>query len=155
LTVRRGLSAVLALVGLMMTGCAGGPRAFVADSGLEITSPPALAEVTPPFTVTWTASTADGSYAVFVDRDPIRPGRGMRDVADDQCKRVAGCPDVAYLAQRGVYLTRADHVEVPALLPIGGVEGRSSHPVHTLTIVRLGLDGRRVGDAAWSVEFRE
>jgi hypothetical protein len=145
----------LCLLCASVAGCAGAPRAFVADQRLRITSPTVLGTVTTPFSVSWTGSRpGDHSYAVFVDRMPFGPGETVRDLADRQCKHEPGCPDAEYLAGLGVYVTTSQSVEVTHLVPLGGTAGRASHPVHTLTVIALDGRGRRRGEAAWTVEFR-
>ena len=149
-------SAVLLLAaGLLMGGCAGAPRAFVADQHVRITSPAPLDVVSPPFTVRWTsAHPSDRSFAVFVDLQPVPPGHALRDLADDQCKKIRGCPDATYLANRGVFVTDRPEVEVPTLPALRGTGARARHPAHTVTIVTLDGAGRRAGDGSWQLEVR-
>ncbi len=144
----------LAIVGAM-AGCGGSSRPFAEDDHLTITAPAPLEVVEAPFAVSWTTSEAgDRSFAVFVDVTPVPPGHQLRDLADDQCKRVAGCPDERYLAGLGVYVTTADHVTVNRLPPLGGTAGQADHPVHTITVIGLDDGGRRRGDAARTIEIR-
>jgi hypothetical protein len=153
--VSRGRAIVIALGAALAVGsCAGAPRSFVTDDRVHIESPPPLTTGEMPFTVRWTTQEAAASYAVFIDRSPIGPGRSLRELADDQCRHLRGCPDPAYLAARGVYVTRSTSVAVPVLPPRGGVAGRADRPVHTATVVVLGAGGRRQGDSSWTVEFR-
>jgi hypothetical protein len=77
----------------------------------------------------------------------------MRDLADDTCKVRPGCPDDAYLAGRGVYLTSGTRVEIQDLHALGGTDSRRRHPVHRLSIIKLDASKRRVGEASWDVEF--
>jgi hypothetical protein len=145
------------LVGLLvvLTGCAGTPRTFLHDTHLQITAPAPLTTVSLPFTVAWsTTRRGDGAYAVFVDRSPVPPGHTLRDVADAQCKRVTHCPDAAYLAGRGVYVTPSDQLQIDTLPLVGGTAGRARSPAHTIAIVALDAQGRRRGDNIWTVEFR-
>jgi len=152
--LRIGLLGIVLVCMASLAGC--GSRAFVANQSVHIVSPAPLATVTAPFVVTWTASErSDGGFAVFVDLSPIAPGHSLRDLASDQCKQQPGCLNASYLAGLGVYLTRLDHVTIPALQPLAGTEGRQAHPVHILTVVMMDSGGRRVGDAAWQVEFRD
>lgn len=138
------------------TACGGEARAFRADDTVVITSPTPLTTVAAPFTVTWRASTGyDGAFGVFVDREPIAPGRTVRDLAADQCKRVSNCqPTRSYLAGLGVYVTTGHGVTVATLQLPSGMVGKQAHPLHEATIVLMDRAGRRVGDAAWQVEFR-
>ena len=116
-------------------------------------TPAPFAAVQAPFTVQWEHD-GDGQFAVFVDRAPIRPGQALADLATPECERSPGCPDEQYYADRGVYLTTDDRIVVEQLLPLAGSNGRNPSPVHLATIVRI-AEGRRVGEAAWTVEFRE
>jgi hypothetical protein len=152
MTLRRLLASGVALV-VVACACAG-PRAFAGDDRVWIVAPTALSTVTPPFTVRWTASGDAAAYAVFVDRDPIRPGHGFRDVADDQCKRLPHCPDVFYLATRNIYVSTSSSVQIPVLPVVGGAAGAETHAAHVATLVRLDSRLHRVGDAFWTVEFR-
>lgn len=148
--------AALALAAaLAMTGCAGAPRALVADQHVRITSPAPLDVVSAPFTVRWTSThPSDRSFAVFVDLQPVPPGHQLRDLADDQCKRIRGCPDAGYLASRGVFVTDRPEVEVPTLPDLRGTGARVRHPAHTVTIVTLDGTGRRTGEGSWQLEVR-
>lgn len=155
LALRLGLVLVCAIA-LAVAGLETGSRSFVADQGLHITSPAPLATVSVPFTMAWSGPHKAGRrYGVFVDSTPIAPGRSLRDMATQQCKRLPGCqPSASYLAGLGVYVSSSDQLTVPTLEPVGGVAGREGHPVHTARVVVLDFSGRRVGDAAWEVEFR-
>ena len=127
--------------------------ACTSSSQTAITSPSALAVVRTPFTVTW-SGTHQGLWAVFVDRVPVAPGHSLRDLADRDCKSHAGCPDAAYLAGRGVYVTSDHSLLVPVLPSAGGTAGRAAHPAHTVTVVPLDPAQRRQGETAATVEFR-
>jgi hypothetical protein len=149
------VKAAAALVAvLILAGCSGS-RAFVADQRIHIVSPAPLATVAVPFTVSWSGSRPDDrAYAVFVDRAPIAPGQTVRALADTQCKRRPGCPDGTYLAGLGVFVGSTSPVEVTQLDRPGGTAGRAADPVHTLTVVALDGQGRRLGDVSWTTEFR-
>lgn len=149
-------SAVPALVaGLVVAGCGGAPRALVADQHVRIVSPAPLDVVAAPFTVRWTSTNrSDRSFAVFVDLQPVPPGHQLRDLADEQCKKIRGCPDAGYLANRGVFVTERSEVEVPTLPVLRGTGARARHPAHIVTIVTLDSAGRRTGDGSWQLEVR-
>jgi hypothetical protein len=145
------LMAAGCLVGL--TGC--GVGSFVTNQSVHVISPAPLTTVSAPFVVAWTVSGRTGPrFAVFVDQSPIAPGQSIDDLASQQCQRQPGCVNASYLAGLGVFLTASDQVTVPVLAPLGGAAGREAFPVHTVTVVLMDSQGRRVGDAAWRVEFR-
>ncbi len=154
--------AVVPLLGLTLaTACGAGSRSFVADDTVRITSPAPLTTVTVPFAISWSAPAGPDRYAVFVDLPPIGPGSSLKSLATQQCKSIPSCwPDPSYLAGLGVYLSGGPTgggatVQVGQLIALRGVGAREVHPVHLATIVRLDPAGhRRVGDAAWQVEFR-
>jgi hypothetical protein len=151
---RAALALVLVLCGTTTAACSGS-RSFARDGRLHIVSPTPLASVHFPFTVRWTAPKQRvPAYAVFLDRNPIRPGHGMRDLADDQCKRQPQCPDASYLATKGVFITSSTSARIPSLPASGGVGATAPEPAHSATVVLLDRSHRRIGDAAWTVEFR-
>jgi len=141
---------------MALSGCG---QSFVTDRSLHLTAPAPLSTVQTPFTVSWAAAGQPGSrYAVFVDRLPVRPGHTMRDVALDQCKRRPSCyPDANFLSGLGIYLTGEKSLTIPNLKIPTGLTGTEHPPIHTLTVVRFsgqGTAGKRIGEAAWEVEFR-
>lgn len=144
----------LAVVGAAwLTSLANG--SLVTDQSLAITAPAPLTTVSPPFVVSWTASRHRHSrFGVFVDQSPIAPGQSLQGLATTQCQHEPGCrPDASYLAGLGVYVTTSDHVTVPVLEPLAGADEQDAHPVHMVTIVLMNSEGRRIGEAAWQVEF--
>jgi hypothetical protein len=153
--IRLEFAAVLAGV-MVLAALPSGSRAFSSDRSLWITSPAPLSVVTPPFQVTWTARPAPGhQYALFVDSPPIEPGSNLRQLSLQSCKRVPTCqPSAGYLAGIGVYITATDQVTVQTLQPLGGLGQGERYQVHQVTIVETDSSGRRVGSAAWEMEFR-
>jgi hypothetical protein len=145
-----------AVVGL--TGCRVSQYGFLQDTRVHITSPGADAVVKTPLTVAWTApgihlgSSAQGpaEYAVFVDRNPMQPGQGLKSLCshnDTHCRNTPGQPDAAYLAQSDVFLTKSTSVTLPNLPP------QTPPQLHTITVALLNSAGQRIGEAAYSVEF--
>src|SRR5690349_1457410 len=75
---------------------------------LTIKSPRELASVVLPLTVEWSVHSAPSgaaTYAIFVDRLPMDPGKDFSSLADQACRLRRGCPDDAYLRTIGVYRT--------------------------------------------------
>jgi len=149
----------LLLSALLVASCAVHGLDFVATSAIQITSPANRASVLLPLQITWTApsihSSPDGPYfAVFVDRAPVQPGQSLRALADSSCNSTPGCPDVSYLADRFVYVTDTTSVTVDAL-PAPIAASRSTiGDLHQATIVLIDGNGRRIGETAYTVEFR-
>jgi hypothetical protein len=137
---------------VLLAGC--GSPLWSLDQSVVILSPSTLSTVSVPFDVQWKPSgPAPAKYGVFVDTAPMAPGHGLADMVDSMCKLTPGCPNAAYLAGRGVYVTSVTHLTVDQLNPVGGTDGRRPHPVHTVTIVRMDGTDHRVGEASWTVEF--
>jgi hypothetical protein len=156
--VRRRLgAAVLALLALLAGGCSVSGLAFREDDRVDIVEPADREETTLPVTVRWRADLDGGGdggpyFAVFVDRAPIRPGQSLRALADDACNSTPGCPDMAYFRDRFVFVTDEQQVTIDALPQEGG-QRTSADDRHEATVVLIDADGRRVGEAAYTVEF--
>jgi hypothetical protein len=152
----RPATAALAFI-VMATGCGISNLAFRADHRVHFTAPKSRELVATPITLRWTisggASPQGATFAIFLDRAPIRPGQALRAVAagDTSCKHTAGCPDAEYLAVRQVFTT------TDMTLTLNTVASRNSYQttqVHEATIVLLDGTGHRVGEAAWYIDFR-
>jgi hypothetical protein len=108
------------------------------------------------FTVTQSSSENGpdaGYFAVFVDRTPIKPGQTLDAVAsgDSICENDPKCPNTQYLRDHQVYTTTKTMLRVPQI-PNG--VGTDEIERHTVTIVLLDTDGRRIGESAWQVDVR-
>jgi hypothetical protein len=144
----------LALFAVVVLPACGSPI-FAVDQRVQIVSPSPMSSVGVPLRVRWTShGTSSPGYAVFLDRAPIAPGHGVRDVADRACKITPGCPDAGYLAGKGVYLTSRTEVVIADIQARNGTDSRRKHPMHVLTLVRMDRSGHRLGEASWRVEFR-
>lgn len=112
-----------------------------------------------PVRVTWESrllpQSASG-YAVFVDKAPIHPRQSLRAVAkgDESCLHTRGCPDAAYLRAHDVFLTTATTVTIPYFATLPGAERHDRRPIHEVTVVLVDRSGYRVGEYAYSVQFR-
>lgn len=158
-----GMSAVV--VGGSFAGCATEGLSFRADERVEITAPADRATVELPQTFEWTvrdfevtgrsgeAGDGAGLFALFLDRTPVGPGDDVDEAlsADEEarCGDDRACRDAA-LAQRGVWVTEDTRLTVDQV----GTTGRASDDLHRLTLVLVDGRGRRVGESAFSVEFR-
>ncbi len=149
------LVAVVTLMALATSGCGFSNLNFRTDHRLHWTTPKDRALVPVPFTVSWTfPSLQGGSFAIFVDRAPIKPGQTLRAVAggDKSCKIDPTCPSTDYLNQRRVYTTTLTSLSLSQVLPLTG--NRDSVQLHQLTVVVLDRSGHRVGESAWTREFK-
>ena len=157
-------TATALIVAALAAGCGGDVQLRV-DDRVRFTSPPDGARVVAPVLVRWkvdrkrfrpvafdgSTSGRRGVFAVFVDSAPMRPGEHVDALAqgDRICETSPGCPDAAWLADHGVYLTVRPRLALAALPPSVGrrVSGRRRHEI---TIVLLDGTGVRVGEAAWT-----
>lgn len=152
---RRRLAAAALLVAVAAgSGCGTKGLAFLADERIDIVAPSDNDEVTLPLTLKWAARDYSGRFGVFVDRSAPPPGKPLSWVArdDDECDVSAGCPDAAYLAQRGVYETTAHELVIERVEDTRASGRRCA--THEATVVLLDDDGKRRGESAWGVSFR-
>ena len=124
------------IIGAALLASCGQDQAFRIDERVDITAPSDRAEVRLPVTLRWRADEvpAGRSFAVFVDRAPVRPG-----------KRVL--PSVR---QTDAVYTTADTKLVIEDVHDDQGEGRERHAA---TIVLIDASSRRVGESAWDVVF--
>lgn len=150
-TIRIG--GTLLLLGLLaLAGLPGGHRDFTSDQSLRITSPPPLATVSVPFTVSWKAP-AGHRYAVFVDSVPISVGGSLHELGGAECRVDPTCqPPAASLESIGVYVSHTGHVQVTNLPILTNLGSHQRYPVHQITIIPLDDVGHRVGTAVWQTE---
>lgn len=134
------LALVAVFLSVMVSGC--GPYLFRQSDRLQIATPANHATVSSPVTVTWDvkdfSAPRDGSYALFVDRDPMPPGEGL-----------------GYFDSRdrdGIHVLTATSMKLAALNRRAGVDpAEQDH--HDVTVVLLDQHGRRIGEYAAYAEF--
>jgi hypothetical protein len=153
--MRRALGLALTVMALAGAAGCGNNLNFKTDHRLHWVGPRARALVTTPFSLQWTfAGVPPAKFAVFVDRAPIKPGQSLRTIGshDTACKNDPSCPDASYLAQRQVYVTTADSLNLSQVLPLTG--NRDGTQVHSAVVVLLDASGHRIGESAWTREFK-
>lgn len=163
--VRRPASALaLPLLCVALTACVPQGLAFRVDERLTFVEPEDRSTVSLPITIDWdirdfeiTGPGGDpredaGYFAVFLDRTPMPPGKPLRWlVRDDRsCREDDGCPDEAYLAERGVYTTTETELTLEQV-PLTNDDDRRER--HRATIVLLDASGTRIGESAFEVAF--
>jgi len=143
----------LVVLSLVVTSCASN-LSFRTDHRLHWEGPPARSLVQLPMTVSWTFTGAHGEFVVFVDRTPIKPGQTLRALAshDPSCLSDPTCPDADYLAERRVYETDATSIQLSQVPILSGDADKVQ--LHQVTIVLLNAAGHRVGESAWTREFK-
>jgi len=148
----RTTAVVLALAALVLPACGFANLNFVQDERVTILAPKDRALVELPVTVRWKAEDFDGTFAVFVDRAPVPPGRPLEWLArdDELCSTTPGCPSTEWFNSRNVYPTAATELTIADVPALSRDESRA---FHELTIVLLDRDGERVGESAFTVEF--
>lgn len=163
--VKRAVVAMVAMAGLV--ACADWSQlAFRQDQRLEFVGPESHRLVELPLTLSWTMADfrivkpgseapgpAAGYFAVFVDTVPMEPRQTMRDLmADDPgCAADLNCPDKGYLADRGIYTTTKSKLVLRSVAPLSRDE---SVELHDVTVVLLDSEGRRIGESAWTIQFK-
>ena len=158
---RRALVGAL-LSTLFTTGCGVSNLSFRVDTRVKITSPKNRSVVELPVALTWTVRDFDvkssptssgGSFAIFVDRSPIPPGKKLSWLArnDSACTSKPTCPDPAYLAQLGVYQTTGTSLVLSSVKDESDSTSKTSR--HFATIVLLDDEGKRIGEIAYNVNF--
>jgi hypothetical protein len=157
-------AALVALV-LLAPACATEGLAFVQDQRVEIVRPEGNSTVTLPVTFEWRVvedfeiTGPDGErrndagyFGLFLDQTPVPPGETLAYVARDDaaCKRLPGCPDETYLADRLIWSTSETSFTLEHLPDLDTASG---HETHEFTVVLLDGTGRRIGESAWFVTF--
>lgn len=146
--------ALLLSTGIIAAGDLGGLNFFV-DDRVKIVDPGDLQQVRLPYTIRWTARQLPDAttFAVFLDREPMPPGKDIRWLArdDEVCAADPGCPDAQWLAPRGVHLVNEPQFELTAVAD-SRTRGRKLD-LHTVTVVLLDSEGHRIGESAWTREF--
>lgn len=160
----RRVALVAALVGLAATGCGitrvDAPVSFKAEHRLDVEAPEPEAEVQLPVTVRWTADDYprhEGEhFALFVDRAPIAPDREVRfrvcTEGEKQPPQLGQLRKPCKDDRETIFLTTRTSFAFDCFEPRFTAPKRERNK-HTVTIVLLDRDGRRIGEDASSVRF--
>ena len=155
---RTRLAVVLVLVTVALSGCTVRGLAFDNDHRVRIVTPRNRTTVHLPVHLRWEAPglhrSADKGpfFAVFLDKAPIRPGQNLRAVGDDACNHTPGCPDLAYLRDRYVFVTDATRLVLDTVPKPSG-QRTGAKDAHEATIVLVDAAGGRIGEYAYTVQF--
>jgi hypothetical protein len=154
--MRRGsIVGLAALPALMLTACAIDGLQFRESDRIVIESPDDDGAVGLPVVITWVdnAETTATRFAVFIDRTPQKKGKTVESLFIDKrrCRPERGCPDEAFLADRGVFVVDGTSITVDTI-DRGDVQGRQRE-FHDVTIIPLDVDGRRLGEASTTRRF--
>jgi hypothetical protein len=153
----RGAVALLVAVVLACAACGVNGLQLERDTRVHIDSPRSQSKVTLPVSLSWHVTGDLGRaahFAIFIDREPMPPGKDVHWLGDTTCKRTPGCPDADYLSQRYIYLTTKTSLTLDAI-PLTGHSGTKvlARDFHEVTIVLLDNHDRRFDEAAYSVDF--
>lgn len=156
--MKREQAAAMVLSVLALTACVPQDLAFRQDTRLEFTEPSDGATVQLPTTISWTMrdfavrskQSTGGSFAVFIDVQPMPPGETLAWFArnDTVCAERPGCPGPKYLARQGVYETTLTNLRLKGL-PLES----ATKEHHDVTVVLLDEDGRRIGEISYYTAF--
>jgi len=164
--VRRAGAVMLCLFALAASSCRVTGLSIRTDKRVTIVSPANRQKVKIPFDVRWTvedfkvvgddgsSSNDAGSFAVLVDTTPMPPGAGLGYFSrnDDSCTRATGCPDASYLADRNIFVTRAESFKVDSLVDTRPPDRQGALDTHEITILLLNGKGQRIGESAFRVK---
>lgn len=142
------------MLAVVLPACAVTGLSFVQDDRVRIVEPEPNAKLSLPFEVRWDVEGYDGSFAVFIDRSPVKPNQTLEALVperDTVCRTDPDCPDAEWLADRNVYVTTDTSLMLEHLPDRR--ENDSTGDRHELTIVLLDEDGRRSGESAFTREF--
>jgi hypothetical protein len=132
--------AAVAMATLLSSAC--GQYLFQQSDRLEIVQPKIYSTVREPLTLAWRAhdfqAPRDGSFVVFVDRDPMPPGESLDYFARDD--------------REGIHVLDATTLSLGVLTQRVGVDPAERNH-HDVTVVLVDRSGRRVGEYAGFTEF--
>jgi hypothetical protein len=152
---RIGVAVLAASIVLAGCGVRTSGLAFRSNSHFHFLAPAELAVVTTPVTIKWAMSGEPAtSFAVFLDRAPIKPGQTVDAIAngDTSCLAIRHCPNRSYLAEHGVFSTDRQSLR---LRNVPSRNDTADHlQVHNVTVVLLDRSGRRVSESYWQWSFR-
>lgn len=138
--MRRWAMVALAVAGLQTAAC--GQFLFRQSDRLQVLSPRNYSTVSEPLTIRWVArdfqAPQDGSFAVFVDRDPMPPGETLDYFARDD--------------REGIHVLDVAQLRIDVFAPLVGVDPAEQNH-HDVTVVLLDRGGHRVGEYAGFTEF--
>jgi hypothetical protein len=156
------LAVGVALLASLLGGCRTSNLAFRATDRISMQRPSEMERVALPVTLRWKADGVktnkdlDGTgpfYAVFVDRAPVPAGTGLRTLLDDDCRQQKDCPDLAWYAERDVYVTGEPHITLTRLPSLGNGTRTAGTNNHRAVVVLIGEDGVRLDESAAAVTF--
>lgn len=161
-TVRR---LALGFVAMALLGGCGitridAPISFSADRRLSIDHPRPEDEVGLPLEMRWTADDVDLSdgthFALFVDRPPVPPDRVVRQrvctEGEELPPQIGEFRKVCKDDRLTIFFTDETSFRFSCFEPRFDAPKRTRNS-HTVTVVLVDADGRRIGTAADSVKF--
>lgn len=127
---------------LLIAACGYSGLAFRQDERVTIVEPDDRSRVTLPLTVSWEVrdfafGPGEGAFGVLLDEAPPRPGETLDSIS-------------GHLTGRAAFTTMDTFLRIERVAPLGPDDGS----FHEITVVLLDESGRRVGEGAWTVEFR-
>ena len=133
----------LALAGLLALPLAGCEQyLFQQSNRIQVVTPQNFSTVREPLTIRWQVQNfvtpRDGTFAVFVDRDPMPPGESLDDFAPHD--------------RDGIHVLNATSLHIDVLPQQVGVDPAEQNH-HDVTVVLLDGSGHRIGEYAGFTEF--
>jgi len=135
--------ASLALAVLFGSGCQS-DLLFRNDHRITITSPSDFSNVHTPVTITWVTrdftAPADGHFEVFLDRDPQPPGETLKSYFGGQSLQF-------------IWTVDTTSFKIPYLPLPDPNAPKQEQEHHTITVILVDRDGRRITETSGFVEF--
>jgi hypothetical protein len=159
--VKKSVVLAVAVLAILATGCRSEDVALRDDDRIRIQRPTEMQRVELPVTIRWTADgvrerptlTGPGPFfAVFVDRAPVPAGTGIDTLVDDDCEGRPDCPDLAWFAERDIYVTGEKEVTIERVPDAAG-QRTGADGSHHATVVLIDGAGVRQGEIVDTVEF--
>ncbi|GAA5112298.1 hypothetical protein [Haloechinothrix salitolerans] len=155
------MATVIAATGLLLSACNLDNMQFTQDHRVRIVEPEDRSTVTLPVTVRWEVdgfevtgkdgkrSDKAGYFAVFVDREPIPPGKTLEWYANQESScGSSACGSVDNLAD--IYTTKKTKIRLKRL---PATDERDDVERHEVTVILLDGTGARISESAFYVRF--
>jgi hypothetical protein len=147
---------LVGIVAALTAACGTEGLHFTDSTAVHDIEPRSLQRTSTPITLSWRARSLPPGhkYLVLVDQAPMQPGQSLKDLVDDSCKAIKGCPDKTYLETHYIYETAKNRVKIVSVPVAGSYDTQDLSDLHHVAIVVLDDADRRVGEQIWTTDIR-